>query len=63
MFYLLYTSYKKETVYKFSFLIGSGHFLHCFPLSDVRLPRHKQCSSKSIPKSNSKIVYLSLLFH
>ncbi|MBP3342341.1 MAG: hypothetical protein J6K99_07425, partial [Peptococcaceae bacterium] len=53
--------YDKETVYKFSFLIGSGHFLHCLSLSDFRLPRHKQCSSMSIPKSNSKIVLLSLL--
>ena len=52
--------YNKETVYKFSFLIGSGHFLHCLPLSDFRLPRYKQCSSMSIPKSNSKIIYLSL---
>ena len=55
--------YGKETVYKFSFLIGSGHFLHCLPLSDFRLPRHKQCSSMSIPKSNSKIVSLSLLIY
>ena len=51
----------KETVYKFSFLIGSGHFLYCLPLSDFRLPRYKQYSSMSIPKSNSKIVLLSLL--
>ena len=55
--------YNKETVYKFSFLIGSGHPLHCLPLSDFRLPRHKQCSSMSIPKSNSKIVSLSLLIY
>jgi len=52
--------YNKETVYKFSFLIGSGHFLYCLPLSDFRLPRYKQYSSMSIPKSNSKIVSLSL---
>ena len=40
------------------------HWLWTFPplftFVRLRLPRFAQCSVKSIPKSNSKIVYLSL---
>jgi hypothetical protein len=53
--------YNKETVYKFSFLIGSGHQLDLFSSvgHSVHLSKNKS-TLLSIPKSNSKIIYLSL---
>ena len=53
--------YNKETVYKFSFLIGSGQQLDLFSSvgHSVHLSKNKS-TLLSIPKSNSKIIYLSL---